>query len=66
MKLVERRKWALEDNKTWQEERENCQSSVKPFYLKRWSKWMKRLTKTKECDQCELTMMVSHALSFAH
>jgi hypothetical protein len=41
MKLVERRKWAMEDNKTWKEEMENCQSLVKPFYLKRWSNWMK-------------------------
>jgi hypothetical protein len=65
MKLVERRKWVVEDIKTRQEERENCESSVKPLYLKRWSKWMKRLTKIEECDQYKLTMMVSHAFSFA-
>jgi hypothetical protein len=29
MKFVERRKSAMENNKTWQEERENCQIWVK-------------------------------------
>jgi hypothetical protein len=35
------------------------QSSVKPFYLKRWSNWMKNLIKTKICYHHEITMMVS-------
>jgi hypothetical protein len=48
MNLVERGKWAVEDNKTWQEEKGNCQSSVKPFYLKRWSKLMKILKNKKK------------------
>jgi hypothetical protein len=38
----------------------NFWSSVKPFYLKRWSNWIKSLIKTEICDQYELTMMVSH------
>ena len=38
------------------------QSSIKTFYLKRWSNWMKSLIKTKICDEYELTMMVSHGL----
>jgi hypothetical protein len=59
MKLVERRKWAAEGNKTWKEEN-------KPFYLKRWSNWMKSLIKAERRDQYKLTMMVSLRLSLAH
>jgi hypothetical protein len=66
MKLVERRKWAVEGNKTWKEEKRKYQSSVKPFYLKRWNNLMKSLIKKKKYDQYELTMMVSHGLSLAH
>jgi hypothetical protein len=39
--------------------KESYQSSVKPFYLKRWSNWMNDLIKKERCDQYELTMMVS-------
>jgi hypothetical protein len=66
MKFVEIRKWVVEGNKTWKEEKGKYQSSVKPFYLKRWSNWMKILIKKKRCDQYEITMMVSHGLSLSH
>jgi hypothetical protein len=66
MNLIERIKWVVEGNKTWKEEKGKYQSSVKPFYLKRWSNWMKSLITTKIYDQYELAMMVSHGFSLAH
>jgi hypothetical protein len=46
MNIIERRKWAVEGSKTWKEEKGKYKSSIKLFYLKRWSNWMKVLIKT--------------------
>jgi hypothetical protein len=64
MKFLEGRKWVAEDIKTWQEEKGNYESSVKPFYLKKWSNWMEDLINKEGCDEYEITMMVYLSLYF--